>query len=678
MEINLIPLQPRSKIPSDSWKKFQKEKFQAQISGGGNYACICGEISDNLVVIDIDKTQDENIINKLIPNCLDKTLTVKTGTGGFHIFIRVTKLPNSVKLDHDGIHIDVQAEGKYVVGAGSTHPNGNKYKVISSTLEIFHLDFRTIIKNLEVLGFEAKKTKAGLLATGGIETGNRHSEAVRYANHLLFSVGVTFETLKVEMGRWNESNKPPTPEDEIETICSDCYEYWQRENKKTIAKGIGKDPKDKKVSEWADDLMNQYSFKTINETDEFYYYKDGIYIPDFNFTLIKTELEKDVIDCSDRLVQEVVKTIKRRTFIPREDFDSKPNILNFENGLYNLELNELTPHTPSYLSLVRIPVNYNPDAIPFGFLKFISQVLPPKDIYLILEGFANCLLLDSNYEKVFMLIGGGANGKSTFLKIMCDLLGKKNLCAESIHTLTNNVFATSNLFGKLANIHPDIESHDLENTGILKSLISGDLITAQRKYLPVFTFENKAKFFFSANRFPEVEDQSNAFFRRFIIIDFRKTFLQKPDVFLKDRIVNDPEEMAGIMNILLKLIKPLKERGKFRTHESGDQLRKKWNEKANPVRKFIDKFIHFSVGDHFLQIPKLNQEYRKFCMDNNLIPDSSIKFTRTLEKLHDLKRSSKKIDGVSTQVFLGACLKSDLKHGINNEAQKTLGDQDEE
>jgi putative DNA primase/helicase len=668
--VNVIPLQPRSKIPSDSWKMYQKEKYNGPIHQGHNYACLCGEISDNLVVIDIDKTTDDKILDQIFPNALDNTLVVKTGSGGYHIYMRVMRLPNSTKLDHNGVHIDVQADGKYVVGAGSIHPNGKRYEIISNTMDIDYGDFQKIVVNLDKIGFKISETSAGLLAAGGIATGERHSAAVQYANHLLFKVGVNYDTLLYEMGRWNESNKPPTDENEIKRVCDDCYQYFQRKNNEKIKNISGKDAKDKKSDDWADEIMLEYTLKTLRDTDEMLYYKDGIYHFDPVHVIVKSECEKIIPDCSERLVNEIIKKIKRRTYVSRDDFDANDNILNLKNGLFDIEKMEIKNHTPNYLSLVQLPVNYNPDAIAHGFIKFIKECLPePNDLYLMIEGFANCLLKNTNFEKVFMLIGEGANGKSTFLGIMESVLGATNVSSQSLHDLTFERFAMASLYGKLANMHPDIESSELKNTGLLKALISGDNVTAEKKYMPAFSFHNKAKLFFSANRFPETVDQSSAFFRRFIIIDWQVSFLNRADTKLKERISNDPEEIAGIFNILVRMIKPLLTRGNFRNTKQIEHLRKAWNEKANPIRKFIDEYLHLG-HDYYLSKPLAYEEYGKFCETNHVVKESAYAFSRTLKKLANLDQGSKRIDNVPTHVYLGACLRSQLRNMNDNATER--------
>ena len=49
-------------------------------------------------------------------------------------------------------------------------------------------------------------------------------------------------------------------------------------------------------------------------------------------------------------------------------------------------------------------------------------------------------------------------------------------------------------------------------------LVSGDTIRAQKKHSQPFDFKNVSKQIFSANEIPESEDQSYAYFKRWIIL----------------------------------------------------------------------------------------------------------------------------------------------------------------
>ena len=81
------------------------------------------------------------------------------------------------------------------------------------------------------------------------------------------------------------------------------------------------------------------------------------------------------------------------------------------------------------------------------------------------------------------------------------------------------------MYGKLANIDADISKEGLKNTGLLKKLSGNDPIPAENKFLKPFWFQNYAKLILSANEIPETPDDTDAFFRRPVIINMTDQFL---------------------------------------------------------------------------------------------------------------------------------------------------------
>ena len=63
--LNLIPLLSKSKKPATSWKNYQVKKCSDVISPQQNIGVICGDISDGLVVMDID-IRDSTILEKIL------------------------------------------------------------------------------------------------------------------------------------------------------------------------------------------------------------------------------------------------------------------------------------------------------------------------------------------------------------------------------------------------------------------------------------------------------------------------------------------------------------------------------------------------------------------------------------------------------------------------------------
>jgi putative DNA primase/helicase len=71
---------------------------------------------------------------------------------------------------------------------------------------------------------------------------------------------------------------------------------------------------------------------------------------------------------------------------------------------------------------------------------------------------------------------------------------------------------------------PDLKASKLSSTG--KTLVSGDSVTGQPKYGQPFIFRNLAKLVFSANRIPDSDDTSYAYYKRWLILTFEKTFTE--------------------------------------------------------------------------------------------------------------------------------------------------------
>ena len=78
----------------------------------------------------------------------------------------------------------------------------------------------------------------------------------------------------------------------------------------------------------------------------------------------------------------------------------------------------------------------------------------------------------------------------------------------------------------MLNYFADLQDFALTQTGIFKDLTGDDEISAEIKFKQKhITFNNTTKFAFSCNKIPENKnDDSDAFWRRWIIVQFTQTF----------------------------------------------------------------------------------------------------------------------------------------------------------
>jgi len=605
--LNLIPLKPNSKEPSLNWKEYQKKKYDGFIPMSANYGVICGQISDNLLVIDIDKTNDKTILDKIIPDCLNKTLVNETGKG-FHIYIKTTKHPDkTVRLDNNNIHIDIQVKGVYVVGAESIHPNGKTYKQISTTNKIIRLDFKQILKRLEKLGFhtnlKSNEPKGHELVKGGVKVGNIHNSLRTTALWYLYNSKPKFDQYIQFMQAWNQTNEQSEHEPKFSNDLDDFWKYYQQ------------NPDGLSLTEYADIIMQSYTFKTFDDTNEILYYKDGVYVTNGE-ALIRSECQAIIPDCSRYKVGEIIAIIQRSTGKNRHLFNNDLSKLVLKNGVLNLDSLKLSEHDPEFLTTIKLPIDYDPKATCPTFLKFLKECLPNyQDIITVIEEAANILTTNRrNFEISSIWIGSGANGKSCASKIIRGVFGSDNCSRVSIHALEWR-FMLALIYGKLANIYNDISSKELNSLGIFKQTVSNEELYGEKKNQPHFYFEPYAKHFFSANKMPNIIDDSDGAFRRIYVTKWENQFL--PDINRiddYDKIILE-KEANGIFNLFLQNYKTLIRNNGFRYKQSIAKVRETIKLESDTLREYVKNCLiinpnGFILNNEFYEI------YQKYCESN--------------------------------------------------------------
>ena len=239
------------------------------------------------------------------------------------------------------------------------------------------------------------------------------------------------------------------------------------------------------------------------------------------------------------------------------------------------------------------------------------------------------LIPDQSLQTAFMLLGEGANGKSTLLNLLMTLIGKENTSAVALHRLDEDRFATAELVGKLANVFADLDARALQASSIFKSITGGDLITAERKYDHPFQFTPYARLLFSANEPPPTPDSSDAFFRRWQVIPFDRRFDPgKADRRLIHRLTT-PTELSGLLNLGLSRLEGLQHRGAFITSDSGQAAKERFRTDSDSVAGFIDDACEV---DPDVRVSKSTfyEAYKAWCSDSNRRPKGKQKFNRQI------------------------------------------------
>jgi len=301
-----------------------------------------------------------------------------------------------------------------------------------------------------------------------------------------------------------------------------------------------------------------WGFKTVIESGQLFYFNknNGIWRP-YGDKLIRARLRDRYKDIPTVIEREVIRFVEDCTFINAKDFGPDYNFITLNKGELDIrDLDYVEAFDASHNNRAKFNIDYDPKAWCPNFLRFMREILPDsQDRFTVLEGFAAVLIPEMNLEKAFMLIGLGANGKSTLFNVFKDLMDIDSYCAVSIHSLIYNRFIAAELDGRIANIYPDINSTVIKELDRFKMIISSEVMTVERKNGQPFPIKPITKHFFSANQPPEIKEDTDAVFRRFVMIEFPNSFLEKTNVNLLEELV---KEKSGIFNLLVHIARALK------------------------------------------------------------------------------------------------------------------------
>ena len=699
--IRFVLLEREGKKPfQKEWQNknifFNDAELIAHINSGKNYGVLGGG-TRQLLIVDFDdlKVQDEICLK------LPRTFTVKTGSGKLHKYFFSDKT-DSFKIFDEQMNTlaDVQGDGKQVVGAGSTHPNGNKYEVTDDfeISFIFYSELRALLSPYDKKPQKEKKvfekpkldiqddflelvknslSMEDVLNSFGISTATNPTQCPFHSSKGGKCLGFTREVAHCFHcdGSWN-----------IFSLVKDVKKYDFKKALEYLASlsGLEKELeiskqkylekiraletseeqevkaefleliKEKKWSDATEILVdwvkkNNYIYTTKNDVkSEVWVYKEGIYISQGKSEV--KELLRILLGnwYSNFIYYKVMEKLEPDTYVDANEFFNKTYIdeLPVQNGILNIKTREVKPFTPEKIFFNKLPVEYNKDADCPQIEKFLKEVLASEedvDVFYELGGF--CLLKEYLFEKAFMFVGNGRNGKDKTEELLKRLFGIENCCSIPLSALVPNSFIISELWNKMVNIAGEVTNQDLKDTSEFKSLTGRSLKSAPRKFLNPVTFVNFAKFIFACNELPMVYDNSKGFWDRWILLEFPFTFVpQKELEETKDKInlklrdegiiekITTKGEMSGLLNRFLNGLELLLLKRTFSSTKGCEEVKQLWIRKSNSVMAFCLDFIE-DFYDGIIYKKEFRKKYTSFCKKHRIIPKSDYVIKRTLEEL---------------------------------------------
>lgn len=317
---------------------------------------------------------------------------------------------------------------------------------------------------------------------------------------------------------------------------------------------------------------------------------------------VKSRIHK--ISESEELTKTIVGSILDlfKTEIYKSDhvFDVDRRTINCPNGeLHYIDHDwVLRPHYRENYRTTQIATAYDPAAKAPRFLKSIQEWFRDDSdrvnkAALILECIGYSLLSSCEFEKFIILSGSGANGKSKLMNAVQAVVGWRNVCAVQPSQFENR-FQRAHLHNRLVNLVTEIAQGAEIPDAQLKSIVSGELTTAEHKHKDPFDFRPYVTCWFGTNHMPHTRDFSDALFRRAIIIPFNRTFQEEEQDKQLDKKLAD--EAPGILCLALEGLTNLFERGSFIETQECLAAKKAWRYECDQAAQFVDEMCILGPG----------------------------------------------------------------------------------
>jgi putative DNA primase/helicase len=323
-----------------------------------------------------------------------------------------------------------------------------------------------------------------------------------------------------------------------------------------------------------------------------------------------------------------------RILVKPELLDADPWLFNCLNGTLELQTGKCREHSPSDLITKTAPISCSSQAECPAWDRFIQRIMGgSNEMVSYLKRVVGYTLTGLTTEQcLFILLGTGANGKTTFIEVIRRLMGEYARQTDINAFLTKKLDPIRNDIARLAGSRfvssaeaPD--GRDLD-ASLLKQLTGGDTVTSRKLYQESTEHKPSYKIFIVANRPPRLDTTDEAIWRRVQDIPFRVTIPED------ERDPNLTETLAGELPGILRwavegsrewqrigLRPPAEVRDATREHRHG----------PDAVGRFLKERCRRTPGAK-IAVQALHAAYVRWCTEHREVPLEQKTFGNELRK----------------------------------------------
>jgi P4 family phage/plasmid primase-like protien len=239
------------------------------------------------------------------------------------------------------------------------------------------------------------------------------------------------------------------------------------------------------------------------------------------------------------------------------ELDSNPDLIGFDNGVFNLQTMQFRDGKPSDLISMSTGYDYKEYSQEHkhvvGIKDFFSKIMIEEDMReYVLTLMSSYLEGHIRGETFIIWTGCGSNGKSKTVELFQMALGDYSTVLP-VTTLTQKKGSASSPNSEIAQLRgirfaalQEPEGKDEIQIGCMKEMTGGDYLYARKLYGEPFKFKPQFKLLLTCNDLPTIDGNDKGTWRRIRVTPFESEFTDTPTL---------PNHFARDRELLLKLKK---------------------------------------------------------------------------------------------------------------------------
>lgn len=307
-------------------------------------------------------------------------------------------------------------------------------------------------------------------------------------------------------------------------------------------------------------------------------------------------------------------------------FEKAPPGIACPDGFYRIEGSEIRrePLIPDHRQRLRLPFTPKSQGIPL-FDAFLRETFQASDrpgeeqqqINLVQE-IAGAIMIGimARFQKAVLFYDPyGRAGKGTLERVLRCLVPDSLVTAVSPFKWGQDYHLAA-LAGSRLNVVGELPDETAIPASDFKTVTGGDPLTGRHPNYRPFTFKNEAGHLFMSNHLINTRDHSDAFFSRWILVEFPNSRLRSglpidPD--LADRIIR--EELPGIAFWALEGAARVLSQGGFSASTVHDRLMAQWRRRSNSVEEFLHDCCDVGSTAYKVRRSELYKAYASWCSE---------------------------------------------------------------